>query len=41
LPSLRLGPIALGYILRSHFEPGTAVLVAGAPATVVKLPFEG
>jgi folate-binding protein YgfZ len=33
--SPRLGPIALGYVHRSHFAPGTAVEVAGAPATVV------
>lgn len=39
--SPRLGPIALGYVHRSHFAPGTAVEVGGAPATVVALPFEG
>ncbi len=33
--SPRLGPIAMGYVHRSHFAPGTRVLVAGAPATVV------
>src|SRR5262249_22712267 len=37
--SPRLGPIAPGYLHRSHFEPGTAVTVDGAPATVVALPF--
>jgi folate-binding protein YgfZ len=38
--SPRLGPIALAYVHRSHFEPGTSVEVAGAHATVVALPFE-
>jgi len=33
--SPRLGPLALGYVHRSHFAPGTAVEVDGAPATVV------
>ncbi len=33
--SPRFGPIALGYVHRSHFAPGTALEVAGAPATVV------
>ena len=33
--SPRLGPIAMGYVHRSHFAPGTRVRVAGAPATVV------
>jgi folate-binding protein YgfZ len=33
--SPRLGPIALGYVHRSHFAPGTPVEVNGAPATVV------
>jgi glycine cleavage system aminomethyltransferase T len=33
--SPRLGPIALGYVHRNHFAAGTAVEVAGAPATVV------
>ena len=33
--SPRLGPIALGYLHRSHFASGTPVEVAGAPATVV------
>ncbi len=33
--SPRLGPIALGYVHRSHFAPGSSVEVAGAPATVV------
>ena len=33
--SPRLGPIALGYVHRSHFAPGNAVEVEGAPATVV------
>jgi folate-binding protein YgfZ len=38
--SPRLGPIALGYVQRSQSEPGTAVLVGGAPATVVSLPMD-
>ena len=33
--SRHLGPIAMGYVHRSAFAPGTAVEVAGAPATVV------
>ncbi len=33
--SPRLGPIALGYVHRNHFAPGSAVDVAGARATVV------
>ena len=33
--SPRLGPIALAYVHREHFAPGTAVQVDGAPATVV------
>lgn len=33
--SPRLGPVALGYVHRSHFAPGTAVEVGGAAATVV------
>ncbi len=33
--SPRLGPIALGYVQRSHFAAGTSVEVGGAPATVV------
>lgn len=36
--SERLGPIALAYVHRGHDEPGTAVVVDGAPATVVALP---
>lgn len=36
--SERLGPIALAYLHRGHDEPGTAVTLAGAPATVVALP---
>ena len=38
--SPRLGPIAMGYVHRSAAEPGTEVEVAGAAATVVRLPFE-
>jgi folate-binding protein YgfZ len=33
--SPRLGPIALAYVHRSHFAPGTVVDVDGASATVV------
>jgi glycine cleavage system aminomethyltransferase T len=33
--SPRLGPIALAYVHRAHFAPGTVLDVAGAPATVV------
>jgi tRNA-modifying protein YgfZ len=36
--SPRLGPIALGYVHRSRFAPGTQVEVGGAPATVAALP---
>ena len=38
--SPRLGPIALAYVQRSRFEPGTVVEVEGAAATVVGLPFD-
>jgi folate-binding protein YgfZ len=38
--SPRLGPIAMGYVHRSRFEPGTAVEVAGAPATVAAFPLD-
>jgi folate-binding protein YgfZ len=37
--SERLGPIAMGYVHRSHFAPGSAVSVEGAAASVVALPF--
>jgi tRNA-modifying protein YgfZ len=37
--SPRLGPVALAYVHRSRADPGSAVEVAGAPATVVALPF--
>jgi folate-binding protein YgfZ len=37
--SPRLGPIALAYVHRRAFEPGTSVEVDGAPATVTALPF--
>jgi len=36
--SPRLGPIAMAYVHRARFEPGTVVDVAGAPATVSGLP---
>jgi folate-binding protein YgfZ len=39
--SPRLGPIAMAYVHRGHFEPGTVVEVAGSPATVTGLPLEG
>jgi folate-binding protein YgfZ len=38
--SPRLGPIAMGYVHRSRFEPGTPVEVAGTPATVDALPLD-
>ncbi len=38
--SPRLGPIAMGYVHRSHLAAGTVVEVAGAPAAVVTS-FEG
>jgi aminomethyltransferase len=37
--SSRFGPLALAYVHRSRSEPGSVVDVAGAPATVVALPF--
>jgi folate-binding protein YgfZ len=37
--SSRLGPVALAYVHRSRAEPGSVVDVAGAPASVVALPF--
>ncbi|MET0553065.1 MAG: glycine cleavage T C-terminal barrel domain-containing protein [Vicinamibacteria bacterium] len=37
--SPRLGPVAMAYVHRRAFEPGTAVEVDGRPATVVALPF--
>jgi folate-binding protein YgfZ len=39
--SPRLGPIAMGYVHRSRFEPGSVVEVAGAAATVAALPLVG
>jgi folate-binding protein YgfZ len=33
--SPRFGPVAMGWIHRSHFAPGTEVDVGGSPATVV------
>src|SRR3990172_1075388 len=33
--SPRYGPVAMGYIHRSHFAPGAVVQIDGAPATVV------
>jgi folate-binding protein YgfZ len=38
--SPRLGPIAMGYVHRSRFEPGARVEVAGVEATVEPLPLE-
>jgi folate-binding protein YgfZ len=37
--SPRLGPIAMGYLHRSHFAPGTRVEVKGRAAEVASLPF--
>jgi folate-binding protein YgfZ len=37
--SPRLGPIAMAYVHRRAYEPGTAVEVDGAPAVVTMLPF--
>lgn len=36
--SPRLGPIALAYVHRNHFAPGTRLDAAGVPATVASLP---
>jgi tRNA-modifying protein YgfZ len=36
--SPRLGPIAMAYVHRSRFEPGTAVDIGGVVATVTRLP---
>jgi folate-binding protein YgfZ len=36
--SPRLGPIAMAYVHRSHFEPGTRLEVEGVAATVASLP---
>ena len=36
--SPRLGPIALGYVHRSHFAPGSKVSVAGVAGQVTELP---
>jgi folate-binding protein YgfZ len=38
--SPRLGPVALAYIHRTAFEPGTTLEVEGVAATVVAPPFE-
>ena len=38
--SPRLGPIALA-LVRREAAPGDEVLIAGGPATLVELPFEG
>jgi folate-binding protein YgfZ len=37
--SAQAGAIALGFVARSHAEPGTRVQVAGRPARVAELPF--
>jgi tRNA-modifying protein YgfZ len=37
--SSRFGPVALAYVHRRRSDPGNVVDVAGAPATVVALPF--
>ena len=39
--SPRLGPIAMAFVHRSRAEAGTALEVAGAPATVTTLPITG
>ena len=39
--SPRLGPIALAYVHRNHFAPGTRLDVGGVPATVAALPIAG
>ncbi len=38
--SPRLGPIAMGYVHRSRFEPGARVMVGEAEATVETLPLD-
>jgi folate-binding protein YgfZ len=38
--SPRLGPIAMAYVRRSHFAPGTVVELDGQPATVAALPLD-
>jgi tRNA-modifying protein YgfZ len=38
--SPRLGPIAMAYVQRGHFEPGTELEVGGRSALVTALPFE-
>jgi folate-binding protein YgfZ len=37
--SPQFGPIAMGYVHRSHAEPGTTAKVAGVSCTVTNLPF--
>ncbi len=39
--SPRLGPLAMGYVHRNHFAPGTSLTVAGHPASVALLPLDG
>jgi folate-binding protein YgfZ len=39
--SPRLGPIALAYVHRNHFAPGTRLDAGGVPATVAALPIAG
>ncbi len=38
--SPEFGPIAMGYLHRSHADPGTRVNLAGAEAEVIALPFK-
>lgn len=38
--SAEFGPIAMGYVRRSHSEPGARVTVNGAEAEVIRLPFK-
>jgi folate-binding protein YgfZ len=37
--SPEFGPIAMGYVHRSHAEPGASVSIGGVPSTVTVLPF--
>ena len=38
--SPEFGPIAMGYVHRSHSDPGTRVSIGGAEAEVIALPFK-
>jgi folate-binding protein YgfZ len=39
--SPRLGPVAMAYVHRSHFDPGTELTVGDVAARVERLPFRG